>query len=69
MAPFYCRAVLSHDQRITLDGAPAEAIDAEAKELAAKGLAKKAPKPKPAPAKSKPAQSAVRPTIQARRGE
>ena len=47
MAPFYCRAVLSHDQRITLDGAPAEAIDAEAKELAARGLAKKAPKPKP----------------------
>ena len=24
MAPFYCQAVLSHDQRITLDGAPAE---------------------------------------------
>jgi hypothetical protein len=22
MAPFYCQAVLSHDQRITLDGAP-----------------------------------------------
>ena len=42
MAPFYCRAVLSHDQRITLDGAPAETVDAGAKELAAKGLAKKA---------------------------
>ena len=69
MAPFYCRAVLSRDQRITLDGAPAEAIDAEAKELAAKGLAKRAPKPKPAPAKSKPTQSAVPPTIQARKGE
>jgi sRNA-binding protein len=42
MAPFYCRAVLSHDQRITLDGALAETVDAGAKELAAKGLAKKA---------------------------
>jgi sRNA-binding protein len=34
----YCRAVLSHDRRITLDGAPTETIDAEAKEQAAKGL-------------------------------
>jgi sRNA-binding protein len=41
MAPFYCRAVLSHDQRITLDGEPAETVDAAAKELAAKVLAKK----------------------------
>ena len=32
MATFYCRAVLSHDQRITLEGAPAEAVDAGAKE-------------------------------------
>jgi sRNA-binding protein len=40
MAPFYCQAVLSHDQRITLDGAPAEPVDAEAKELATKQLAK-----------------------------
>jgi hypothetical protein len=34
MAPVYCQAVLSHDQRITLDGTPAEPVDAEAKELA-----------------------------------
>jgi hypothetical protein len=40
MAPFYCQAVLSYDQRITLDGAPAEPVDAEAKELATKQLAK-----------------------------
>jgi sRNA-binding protein len=40
MAPAYCRAVLSYDQRIALDGAPAEPVDAEAKELAAKQLAK-----------------------------
>ena len=40
MAPFYCQAVLSHDQRVTLDGEPAEPVDAEAKELAAKQLAK-----------------------------
>jgi sRNA-binding protein len=40
MAEVYCQAVLSHDQRITLDGAPAEMVDAEAKNLAAKQLAK-----------------------------
>jgi sRNA-binding protein len=51
------------DQRVTLDGAPAEPVDAEAKELATKQLARLAarkaakqtaaakakPKPKPAP--------------------
>jgi sRNA-binding protein len=40
LARTYCEAVLSHDQRIALDGAPAEPVDAEAKELAAKQLAK-----------------------------
>ena len=40
MAEVYCQAVLSHDQRIALDGAPAETVDAEAKDLAAKQLAK-----------------------------
>jgi sRNA-binding protein len=34
----YCRAMLSHDQRITLDGEPAETIDADARDLAARGL-------------------------------
>jgi sRNA-binding protein len=58
MAPFYCRAVLSHDQRITLDGEPAETVDAAAKELAAKVLAKKAV----APAKPNPIRPAARPT-------
>jgi sRNA-binding protein len=62
MAPVYCQAVLAHDQRVTLDGGPAEPVDAEAKELATKQLAKLAarkaakqtaaakakPKPKPA---------------------
>jgi hypothetical protein len=61
MAAVYCQAVLAHDQRIALDGAPAETIDAEAKDLAAKQLArlaareaaKKAAKPKsPPPAPS-----------------
>jgi sRNA-binding protein len=42
MAPAYCHAVLSYDQRIALDGAPAEAVDAEAKDLAAKHLAERA---------------------------
>jgi sRNA-binding protein len=40
MAAVYCRAVLAHDQRIALDGAPAEAVDPGAKELAAKQLAR-----------------------------
>jgi sRNA-binding protein len=40
LARTYCEAVLSHDQRIALDGAPAEPVDAEAKDLAAKQLAK-----------------------------
>jgi sRNA-binding protein len=40
MAAVYCQAVLCHDQRIALDGAPAETVDAEAKELAAKQLAR-----------------------------
>jgi hypothetical protein len=31
--------VLSHDQRITLDGAPAEPVDVKAKDLATKRLA------------------------------
>jgi hypothetical protein len=42
MAPVYCRAVLCYDQRIALDGldgAPAEPVGAEAKDLAAKRLA------------------------------
>jgi hypothetical protein len=40
MARTYCRAVLDHDHRIALDGALAEPVDAEAKELAAKQLEK-----------------------------
>jgi sRNA-binding protein len=68
LARTYCEAVLSHDQRIALDGAPAEVVDAAAKDLAAKQLAKlaarkaakKATKPaapvavKPAPAPTPP---------------
>jgi sRNA-binding protein len=39
MAEVYCQGVLCHDQRIALDGAPAETVDAEAKNLATKQLA------------------------------
>jgi sRNA-binding protein len=39
MAAIYCQAVLSHDQRIGLDGSPAEIVDAQAKELATKQMA------------------------------
>jgi ProQ/FINO family len=39
MSAIYCQAVLSHDQRMDLDGSPAETVDAEAKELATKQMA------------------------------
>jgi hypothetical protein len=66
MAEVYCQAVLCHDQRIALDGAPAETVDAEAKDLATKQLAQLAArkaakaaapavvKPKHAPAPAPP---------------
>ena len=38
MSTTYCRAVLNRDQRITLDGTSVEAVDEEAKDLAAKQL-------------------------------
>jgi sRNA-binding protein len=38
MAAVYGRAVLDHDQRITLDGTPVEAVDEGAKDLATKQL-------------------------------
>jgi sRNA-binding protein len=66
MAAVYCQAVLSHDQRIGLDGSPAEMVDAEAKELATKQIAqleaRKATKKPAEPAsaavvKPKPAQT------------
>ncbi len=56
MGTVYCRAVLCYGQRIALDGAPAETVDDEAKDLAAKQLARlaarqaaKAATPAPAP--------------------
>jgi hypothetical protein len=57
-----CRAVLCHDQRVALDGTPAETVEAEAKNLATQRLAQLAARktakaaalavvePKPAPA-------------------
>jgi sRNA-binding protein len=65
MSAAYCRAVVSYDQRIALDGTPAEPVDAEAKELAAKQLAKlearNAAKKAAAPAKMKPTPAAPPP--------
>ena len=58
MAPIYCQAVLDHDQRITLDGAPADPVDAEAKDLATKRLAEFAAR-KAAKKEAKTASSAV----------
>jgi sRNA-binding protein len=42
MAPLYCQAVLSHDQRIALDGSLAEMVEPKAKDLATKHLARRA---------------------------
>jgi sRNA-binding protein len=69
MALVYCQAVLWYDQRVALDGSPAETIDAEAKDLATKQLArlaaretaKKATKAA-APAVVKPKPAAAPPT-------
>ena len=58
MSAAYCRAVLSYDQRIGLDGTPAEPVDAVAKDSAAKQLAnleaRNAAKQAAAAAKAKP---------------
>jgi sRNA-binding protein len=40
MTAAYCQAILRHDQRIALDGAPAEPVGVEAKDLTAKQLAR-----------------------------
>ena len=67
MTPVYCRAVLAHDQRVTLDGAPAEPVDAKAKDSATKRLAhlaaRHAAKQAAAAAKTKPAAPAEAPTL------
>jgi sRNA-binding protein len=68
MAAAYCRAVLSHDQRIALDGSPTEAVDVGARDLATKRLAtlaarkaaKAAPPTPPAKAKPKPKPKAAK---------
>jgi sRNA-binding protein len=58
MAPVYCRAVLTHDQRITLDGSPAEIVEAKAKNLATAHLARRA-----AGTAAKKAVKSVAPTV------
>jgi sRNA-binding protein len=61
MAPAYCRAVLLHNERIALDGSPAEAVDVEAKELAKKQLARLEPRKAAKAAKTKPTAPSARP--------
>jgi sRNA-binding protein len=62
MAPVYCQAILCFDQRVALDGSPAEMVEAKAKDLATKHLArlaagKAAKTAAPAMVKSKPARA------------
>jgi sRNA-binding protein len=61
MASAYCQAVLCHDQRITLDGAPAEPVGAEAKDMAAKQLARLAARQAATKAARAAAPAAVKP--------
>lgn len=74
LEPVYCEAILSHGQRIALDGSPAETVEAEAKDLATKRLAELAahksatvqapsvvtPTPTPAPRAETPEQLRAR---------
>ena len=61
MASVYCQAVLCHDQRITPDGAPAEPVGAEAKDMAAKQLARLAARKAATKAAKSAAPAAVKP--------
>jgi len=40
MALVYCQSILCYDQRIALDGTPADMVEAKAKDLATKHLAR-----------------------------
>jgi sRNA-binding protein len=63
MAPVYCEAVLRHDQRIGLDGAPAdEPVEAQAKDLAIKRLAQLAARKAAKKAAKAAAPAMVKPT-------
>ena len=65
LAAVYCKAILSRDHRIGLDGTPAEPVDMKAKNSATKRLARHAAKQAAAPAKvkPKPAAPAEAPTL------
>jgi hypothetical protein len=47
MAEAYCKAVLCYEQRVALDGSPAETVDGEAKDLATRGSQRVRPRRKP----------------------
>jgi hypothetical protein len=67
LAPVYCQAVLCHDQRIAPDGAPAEAVDAAAKDLATKRLARLAARKAGKKEAKTAAPALVKPELPARR--
>ena len=62
MAEPYCKAILCYDQRIALDGSPAEMIDAEAKDLATKRLAELAARKAAKKSANATAPAVVKPT-------
>ena len=61
MTAAYCQAILRHDQRIALDGAPAEPVGAEAKDLATKQLGRLATRKAAKKAATAAASAAVNP--------
>ncbi len=63
MAPLYCQAVLCHNQRIALDGSPAEMVEPKARDLATKHLARRAA----STTAKKPAKSAAPTEVKSKR--
>src|ERR1700755_2762603 len=63
MAPLYCQAVLCHDQRIALDGSPAERVEPRTRGLATKHVARRAS----STTAKKPAKSAAPTAVKSKR--
>jgi sRNA-binding protein len=61
MAAAYCKAVLAHEHRVALEGSTAEAIDAQAKDLATKQLARLAERETAKGATKSPVAAPVKP--------
>jgi sRNA-binding protein len=63
MAPIYCQTILCYDQRIALNGSPAEMVEAKAKDLATKHLARLAAREAAKKTAKVAAPAVVKPTL------